>query len=469
MSLSSLKTHALPRFSLNLAANIAAGLWMLVGSVKTFEWVKPTFGQFILFCVLALGGNILFAWLVAESGSSFNEQGLISYLIWPTIMLIAGIILAKRSQNYALMFIPAILWLVADTLLILLQSGIQFIGNQGWLPQWSHDVIAMLFGSLFIWQTVSLLWVFAKRMHWPWWEQIIMLIGAIALLFVWQKNAFDQKIFQVPEEIPTISETAFYAQPLLLNEALTQVQKGTDGVNDWYFVGVAGFAEDVFTNEIHESRQLFDVRFGTKGRSVALLNNASTWQSDPVATKSSLDRTLKHIGSLMNTDEDVLFLTLSSHGMVDENDRIIGDLVMYNPPLDLADIDPEWLRETLDASGIRWRVIVVSSCYSGTFIEKLSSPTTAIITASAADKASFGCNPDSDLSYFGRAFFAESLREHSSFEGAFNQAKKRIAEREALIGVEPSNPQMFLGSLMKTALPEFEKSLFFRTTGKETE
>ena len=462
MSLSSLKIDALPRFSLNLAANIVAGLWMLIGSVKAFEWVKPTFGQFVLFCTLALGANILFAWLVADSGSSFNEQGLISYLIWPTVMLIAGIILAKRSQNYALMFMPAILWLVADTLLILLQSGIQFLDIQGWLPQWSYGAVSLLFVGLFIWQTVSLLWIFAKRLRWPWWEQVIMLVGAIALLFVWQKNAADQKIFQAPEQIPTISEVAFYAQPILINEALAELQKGTDGVSDWYFVGVAGFAEDVFANEINESRQLFDVRFGTKGRSVSLINNQSTWQSDPIATQSSLDRTLRQIGSLMNPDEDVLFLTLSSHGVLDDKNQTTGDLMMYNPPLDLADIDPEWLRATLDASGIRWRVIVVSSCYSGAFIDKLSSPTTVIITASAADKPSFGCNPDNDLTYFGRAFFAESLRENSSFEGAFEQAKKRIAEREALMGLEPSDPQMQIGSLMKNALPEFEKALFFR-------
>ena len=89
MSLQSLKIQSLPRFSLNFAANIVAALWMLVGSVRAFNWVKPTFGQFVLFALLALAVNILLAWLTAHFGSDFNEQGLISYLIWPTIMLIA--------------------------------------------------------------------------------------------------------------------------------------------------------------------------------------------------------------------------------------------------------------------------------------------------------------------------------------------------------------------------------------------
>lgn len=96
----------------------------------------------------------------------------------------------------------------------------------------------------------------------------------------------------------------------------------------------------------------------------------------------------------------------------------------------------------------------------GAFIEELSSPTTVVITASAADKASFGCSHDADLTYFGRAFFAESMRSEDSFDKAFVLAARRIAEREALKGLPPAEPQMFVGPLMKTALPEFEKVLF---------
>ena len=57
MSLASLKTVSLQRFSLNFAANIIATLWMLVGSTRAFSWVKPTFVQFAVFALLALGSN----------------------------------------------------------------------------------------------------------------------------------------------------------------------------------------------------------------------------------------------------------------------------------------------------------------------------------------------------------------------------------------------------------------------------
>ena len=87
-----------------------------MGSTRAFSWVKPTFIQFAVFALLALGSNVLFSWLAAESGSIFNEQGLVSYLIWPTIILLGGIILARRSGNQSLLFVPVVLWLVADML-----------------------------------------------------------------------------------------------------------------------------------------------------------------------------------------------------------------------------------------------------------------------------------------------------------------------------------------------------------------
>ena len=457
MSLASLKTVSLQRFSLNFAANIIATLWMLVGSTRAFSWVKPTFIQFAVFAILALGSNVLFSWLAAANGSVFNEQGLVSYLIWPMIILLGGIILARRAGNQALVFVPVILWLVADTLSALLQSLVQFFGSYGWLPSWSYSFLPILFLVLFLWQTLALLWIFFRRLRISWWERIIVLVGAVALLTIWQRNVADQPIFkQIPVE-PVLEEAALYEQPRLLQQALDRIDPSIPGKSDWYFMGVAGFSEqNVFRSEINKVRELFDVRFGTSGHSLALINNNYTWLDEPIATKTSILRGLKTIGQQMNADEDVLFLTLSSHG--DEN-----IIQLVNPPLAMDNLDATWLREALDASGIRWRVIVVSACYSGSFIDELASPTTVIITASAADKMSFGCTNSAEMTYFGQAFFAESLRENTSFSDAFKDAAYRVQERELYMGFEPSEPQMVIGSLMETALPAFEQVLFAKT------
>ncbi|MGO3756560.1 C13 family peptidase [Psychrobacter celer] len=457
MSLASLKTVSLQRFSLNFAANIIATLWMLVGSTRAFSWVKPTFIQFAVFALLALGSNVLFSWLAAENGSVFNEQGLVSYLIWPMIILLSGIILARRASNQALVFVPVVLWLVADTLSALLQSLVQFLGSHGWLPDWSYSFLPILFLLLFLWQTLALLWIFSRRLRIPWWERILVLLGAVALLTIWQRNVADQPIFkQIPIE-PVLEEAALYKQPRLLQNALNSIDPGITGKTDWYFMGVAGFSEqNVFRSEINKVRELFDVRFGTSGRSLALINNTYSWLDEPVATKTSILRGLKKIGQQMNTDEDVLFMTLSSHGTEDL-------MQLANPPLAMENLDAAWLREALDASGIRWRVIVVSACYSGSFIDELASPTTVVITASAADKMSFGCTNTAEMTYFGQAFFAESLRSNTSFAAAFKDARRRVSKRENLMGFEPSEPQMAIGSLMETALPAFEQVLFDKT------
>jgi len=219
---------------------------------------------------------------------------------------------------------------------------------------------------------------------------------------------------------------------------------------------VAGFAgQDVFRSEINQVRQLFDVRFGTSDHSLSLINNKYSWLDEPIATKTSIKQALMRLGQQMDADEDVLFLALSSHG-----DRDV--LLLENEPVDMENLDPTWLRKALDEAGIRWRVIVVSSCYSGSFIDELASPTTAIITASAPDKMSFGCTNTAEMTYFGEAFFAESLRNNTSFSAAFKAAKKRIHERESLMGFEPSEPQMVVGKLMQTALPAFEQALFIQ-------
>ena len=457
MSLASLKTVSLQRFSLNFAANIIATLWMLVGSTRAFSWVKPTFIQFAVFAILALGSNVLFSWLAAANGSVFNEQGLVSYLIWPMIILLGGIILARRAGNQALVFVPVILWLVADTLSALLQSLVQLFGSYGWLPSWSYSFLPILFLVLFLWQTLALLWIFFRRLRISWWERIIVLVGAVALLTIWQRNVADQPIFkQIPVE-PVLEEAALYEQPRLLQQALDRIDPSIHGKSDWYFMGVAGFSnQNVGGGGGGGVRELFDVRFGTSGHSLALINNNYTWLDEPIATKTSILRGLKTIGQQMNADEDVLFLTLSSHG--DEN-----IIQLANPPLAMDNLDATWLREALDASGIRWRVIVVSACYSGSFIDELASPTTVIITASAADKMSFGCTNSAEMTYFGQAFFAESLRENTSFSDAFKDAAYRVQERELYMGFEPSEPQMVIGSLMETALPAFEQVLFTKT------
>ena len=79
------------------------------------------------------------------------------------------------------------------------------------------------------------------------------------------------------------------------------------------------------------------------------------------------------------------------------------------PPLALASLTPTALARMLQDCGVKWRVIVVSACYAGGFIEPLRDDNTIVITAAAADRTSFGCEPGRDFTYFGEAYFRDAL------------------------------------------------------------
>jgi hypothetical protein len=156
----------------------------------------------------------------------------------------------------------------------------------------------------------------------------------------------------------------------------------------------------------------------------------------------------------------VVMLYLESHGSRDHQ------LVAEFPPLQLDSLTPEALRKMLDDAGIKWRIIVVSACYSGGFVDALKDDNTLIMTASASDRTSFGCGSESDATYFGDALFQHALRFEDSFVRAFEQAKAAIAEREKRENVSPpSDPQMNVGTDMAAKLPKLEGELRLRRRG----
>ena len=441
-------------FFSDLLDNQIAAMWMLIGSRRCFDWVTPNGWQFLFWAVFACSANTLFSWLSTDGDGHFNGQGLVSYLLWPFIALIAGIFLAQRSGLGRLMLVPAMLWLIADVNIALLQSFIQYLGQIDRLPDSAYGLLPSLFMVLFVWQTVAVFWVFSRALKWPWWERLLILVATIVTLTVWQSAVRSQPIWKVEEQRVTLPEAAIYAQPRLLDDVLSQLQKGTLGQSNWYFMGVAGAGyQDVFKSEIDRIQRQFDTRFGTYGRSVALVNNIKTFSTQPIATKISIERSLARVGQQMNTDTDVLFLYMTSHGAP-------GIFELADEPINMQSIDPQWLRETLDRSGIRWRVIVISACFSGSFIPALQSPDTLIITASAADRASFGCSNEADYTYFGRAFFDEALRSQNNFRSAFDVAVGKIHQWEKAQGFPSSQPQYKLGQNMALMLPQFESRLF---------
>jgi len=250
------------------------------------------------------------------------------------------------------------------------------------------------------------------------------------------------------------AEHAFYVQPRLLEQALDRIEPERKGVVDLYFVGAAGYSrQDVFLKEVRYVEKLFAERFDTGGRSILLVNNRRTALEYPIASGTALGRALKRVGERMNPAEDILFLFLTSHGSQDHK------FSMEFWPLALIDITPKDLKDTLDEAGIKQRVIVVSACYAGGFVDPLKDDDTMIITAAAPDRNSFGCSNEADLTYFGKAYFDEALTQTLSFSQAFELALPAIAAREQAEGHTPSDPRMHVGENIRAALGKLEARL----------
>ena len=249
-----------------------------------------------------------------------------------------------------------------------------------------------------------------------------------------------------------LPEDALYDQPEILERELAAVKPGRRGLVDVYFIGMGGYAnQDVFMKEVGAVTRLFHERFGSEGKSIRLVNNSKSLRDVPLASVTALRKSLRRVAAVMNKEEDILFLFLTSHGSPTHR------LALDFSPLQLHELTPEKLRGLLDESGIKYRVVVVSACYSGGFIAPLKTANSLIIAASAADRNSFGCTNEAEWTYFGRAFFDEALRGTYSFVEAFEAAKPIIGEREKKQGFTPSEPQMALGDDIQPTLLKLQR------------
>lgn len=250
-----------------------------------------------------------------------------------------------------------------------------------------------------------------------------------------------------PRDALADGEAILFGQAGRIDQSLAAMGHDTSQNPHAFFLGFAGVGDEkVFAQEIGLASRVLGERYAIDGRSLSLINDQRDLERAPLATVSGLKYALRGLASRMNLDQDVLFLSISSHGAEDPA------IVVSNSQLPLNDMTDEDLADALHESGIKWRVIIISACYAGGFIEALSDPQTIVITASAADRTSFGCSNDRDLTYFGEAFYRDALPSAHSLREAFDTAKAAIAKRERLEHVTPSNPQSFFGADMEAKL-----------------
>jgi hypothetical protein len=372
----------------------------------------------------------------------------------PLVLLACVIIAALLGRRELVLGLGTALF-ASDPLFEVVGTALSFAFE--WVPPWVGVALGYAFLAWGLATMLRALLVFGG------WRGTRTLAGGAILatlfaVFVLALPRAELWVARAPESAvaePSIAdEQLFHRQQRLLEDALAGLAPERPGVEDLYFVGVAPYApQDVFARELAAVRKLFDERFGTAGRSLVLVNSPDTLGDTPIATATNLRAALARLGRVMNPEEDLLFLFITSHG--DRRHELAFEL----PPLQLAQLTPTALARMLADSGIKWKVLVVSACYSGGFVEPLKDANTVVITAADAQSSSFGCESGRDFTYFGRAYFDDALARTFSFTEAFEAAKRSVTEQERVERLAPSSPQIFIGNAIRPKLASLERRL----------
>lgn len=371
------------------------------------------------------------------------------------LMIFAVWFVLARARDKAAHSAPVAAWYLLYTIATV---PLSLVGSALRMQEWWLEGVWLawaLYIALWIW-LLLVLWRISRAVTASAPVAVSLLLSVFAVQLVsswllvtqqWQPvGSFDDEQLISLE----ISQEVFENQQQLLKDSLQAIVPTSGYARQAYGLVYAPYSQDVFLRESAMVQQVLEERFGARGRVVRLVNNATTANELPWATTLNLKRSLRALAEAMNTERDVLVLYLTSHGGADYR------LAAEHWPLAVEDLTAGQLRRMLDKLGIRHRVIAVSACYSGGWIEPLQNEDTLIMTAADKHHTSYGCGALSELTFFGRAVFDEQLRQTLSFEQAFSAAVPVIKQREIEAKKDDgfSNPQIWVGGNIRSVLDD---------------
>ncbi|MBO3276838.1 C13 family peptidase [Pseudomonas schmalbachii] len=237
------------------------------------------------------------------------------------------------------------------------------------------------------------------------------------------------------KSLPNPLEVGLLEQGALLERMLDAIPASTPR-SELYALSVGGDGrQSVFLREADYVSNLLAKRFGARGV-VRLVNHRDHLADRPLATRESLARAVRALAE-RSGPEDLVFIYLTSHGSHDHQ------FVLDVPGIRVDDLPASELATLLEPLRERYKVLVISACYSGGFIPPLKDDKTLIMTAARSDRVSFGCSEEADFTYFGRALFAEALSRTDDLQQAFDLASEAVARREQEEDFEASEPQLW--------------------------
>jgi peptidase C13-like protein len=236
------------------------------------------------------------------------------------------------------------------------------------------------------------------------------------------------------------SATDAFAEHQKLDRALRALAPQRRGTVDAYVVSIALDSDPVFAREARVAGEVLQHRYDAAGRTIVLAGTEGSAPSAlPRGTPGTLAIALARIAELMDRNEDVLILYATSHGAP-------FGLYYHDGDEGFGAVSPLRLKAMLDELGLQNRLLILSACFSGVFVPRLQSDTSAILTAASSERTSFGCVADNDWTFFGDALINHALRRAQPLAAAFAEANGLIGGWETQLRVTPSQPQVSIGA-----------------------
>ncbi|MCF2871916.1 C13 family peptidase [Octadecabacter sp. G9-8] len=204
------------------------------------------------------------------------------------------------------------------------------------------------------------------------------------------------------------------------------------------------FADPVFDRDVVTFNRTFANVYGAPADIDAFGFTSSRLSTpDPAVMQSEL----VEMAAQAVDGRDTVVVMLTSHGSPD----LMAVKTQPNGPVSAVSADT--LAEFLAPLANDRQILILQACFSGSLIDELRSPNRIIMTAASADRSSFGCNPESDNTWFIRSLNRAMLEvgaQGGSWEQIFARTRALVAADEAANGYPASNPQRFVGANMRS-------------------
>ncbi len=421
----------------------------------------------LVFTTLTAVVRITLELIAAGTWRAFNPYGLNAIVAWLALELAVAALFVRPGVRATALSAMLFLSVVAQIATTAIKSAVPLLAPVAVLndPGTSTIALSAIYALAVIWWVVAMMAVLRSLQA----QSRLVLVGRVAALWlalliadalipyapVFPPPEFDARganlweVFHAlrQEKSAAVAETSQIdqAQAALLQAEIARLAPQSKGTTDVYALGIAGWAEqDVFIKELDGGLAAITHVLPIKDRTVRLINNRETLDTVPLANLQNFSAAVHAIGGVMDKSEDVLVLLMTSHGNKQG--------FMLQLPGAVAELTPQQVASVLDGEGIKNRVVIVSACYAGIFLPALTNDTTIVITAADAQNTSFGCAAERDWTYFGDAFFRQSLLPGTNFANAFEHARVLIQGWELMDHAPPSNPLAHFGPALVAKL-----------------